>query len=277
MPAGGGATVTIDVTVNPSAGGVLVNTATVSSNEADPDPSNNSATATTNVRGAKGELAHGSVGLYDLAASGPAPDEDVFLISQKPRSSYEVVVDATSGDIGLGAGPLLRRIGPDGTTIVQASIAAGVGPSRCLRWRNAGSNAVLDQTIRVKSAQCGTDCGPDDVYRIRAYETTCSVPRFNNAGSQVTVLVLHNPTSDPISGDVYFGVSSGAQVASYPFTLYPRATLVLNTATVPGASGVSGAITVAHDGRYGDLSGKTVALEPATGFSFDSALEPRRK
>ena len=55
----------------------------------------------------------------------------------------------------------------------------------------------------------------------------------------------------------------------------PKATLVLNTATVPGASGVSGTITVAHDGRYADLPGKTVALEPTTGFSFDSALTPR--
>ena len=46
-----------------------------------------------------------------------------------------------------------------------------------------------------------------------------------------------------------------------------------------GASGVvpgaSGAITIANDGRYGDLTGKTVALEPATGFSFDSPMVPR--
>ena len=41
------------------------------------------------------------------------------------------------------------------------------------------------------------------------------------------------------------------------------------------ANGVGGAVTVAHDGRYGDLSGKTVALEPATGFSFDSPMLPR--
>jgi len=65
-------------------------------------------------------------------------------------------------------------------------------------------------------------------------------------------------------------------VAVEPFSLNPKATLVLNTATVPGANGVSGAITVAHDGRYGDLAGKTVALEPATGLSFDSELLPQR-
>jgi hypothetical protein len=129
----------------------------------------------------------------------------------------------------------------------------------------------------VRSAGCGTDCGPDDVYRIRAYETTYSVPRFNNAGSQLTVLVLQNPTDSTISGDVYFQDTLGAVVAVQGFTLMPKQALVLNTATVPGANGVGGAITIAHDGRYGDLAGKTVALEPATGFSFDSALEVRPK
>lgn len=48
---------------------------------------------------------------------------------------------------------------------------------------------------------------------------------------------------------------------------------MLNTASV--AAGTGGALTVAHDGRYGDLVGKTVALEPATGFSFDSPMVAR--
>jgi hypothetical protein len=34
-------------------------------------------------------------------------------------------------------------------------------------------------------------------------------------------------------------------------------------------------MSIAHDARYGDLTGKTVALEPATGFSFDTPLVPR--
>jgi hypothetical protein len=42
-----------------------------------------------------------------------------------------------------------------------------------------------------------------------------------------------------------------------------------------GANGIGGAVTIAHDGRYGDLTAKTVALEPATGFSFDSPALPR--
>ena len=34
-------------------------------------------------------------------------------------------------------------------------------------------------------------------------------------------------------------------------------------------------MTLTHDGGYGALSGKAVALEPATGFSFDSPMTPR--
>ena len=49
--------------------------------------------------------------------------------------------------------------------------------------------------------------------------------------------------------------------------------LVLNTATLAG--GLSGSATVMHDGPYGGLVGKAVALEPATGFSFDSPLASR--
>ena len=41
-----------------------------------------------------------------------------------------------------------------------------------------------------------------------------------------------------------------------------------------GLAGASGAMTVAHDGGYGGLVGKAVALEPATGFSFDSPMVP---
>ena len=34
-------------------------------------------------------------------------------------------------------------------------------------------------------------------------------------------------------------------------------------------------MTISHDGPYGALAGKTVALEPSTGFSFDAILESR--
>jgi hypothetical protein len=38
--------------------------------------------------------------------------------------------------------------------------------------------------------------------------------------------------------------------------------------------GKSGSAAIAHTGGYGALNGKGVALESATGFTFDTALTP---
>jgi hypothetical protein len=167
------------------------------------------------------------------------------------------------------------RIAADGSTVLQSSVATGPGFSRSLRWVNTSTSEVNTESIRIRSTGCTTNCGTDDVYGIHAFETTYSVPRFNNAGTQVTVLLLQNPTNYTISGNVYFWDTTGALSGQQAFTLAAKALTVLNTATV--VPGVGGAVTVAHNGRYGDLSGKTVALEPATGFSFDSPMLPRLK
>ena len=73
-----------------------------------------------------------------------------------------------------------------------------------------------------------------------------------------------------IAGTVYFYGATGALLGSTTFSLPANGALVLNTATVPNVAGASGTITIAHDGGYGNLAVKSVALEPATGFSFDS-------
>ena len=218
------------------------------------------------------ELVHGSDQLHDLGGP-PLPDPDWFRISQKPFSSYEIVADSTSGDIQAAGGLALDRMA--GTTVVQSSVAVGVGYTRSLRWVNSTNAEVNTEGIRVQSLGCIANCGPDDVYRIRSAETTYSVPRFNNFGSQITVLLLQNPTNYTIDGTIYFWDSTGVQVGNRTFSLTAKQLIVLNTATVPGANGIGGAVTIAHNGRYGDLSGKTVALEPATGFSFDSPMLPR--
>ena len=41
-----------------------------------------------------------------------------------------------------------------------------------------------------------------------------------------------------------------------------------NTALI--VPGLSGSITITQDGRFGDLQGKAMALEPRTGFTFDT-------
>ena len=230
-------------------------------------------TQSDNTVSTENELVHGSDQLHDLGAlPGPAADNDWYRISQKPFSSYEIVADATSGDIGTTLS--VFRTDAAGAP-VQTSVAVGVGYSRSLRWINATSGSEDTQRVEVTSGSCTTACGADDVYRLRAYETTYAVPRFNNSGTQVTVLLLQNPTNYPITGTVYFWSATGTSVGTQTFNLAAKALLVLNTSTVPGANGVSGALTIAHDGRYGDLSSKSVALEPATGFSFDTPGLPR--
>ena len=216
------------------------------------------------------ELVHGSDQVHDLgAAPGPAPDEDWYRLSIKPYSSYEVVVDGVSGD--LGPPVQVDRVTSDGTVFGSAG-PIGPGFARSMRFHNTGPFVVEDKWIRVKSGGCTTSCTTADAYRLRFYDTTAAVARFNDSGTQITVLLLQNPTDAPIAGTAYFWSAAGTLLASPPFTLGARSTLVLNTAGVPGLAGQSGTVTVGHDGRYGDVSGKAVALEPATGFSFDSPM-----
>jgi uncharacterized repeat protein (TIGR01451 family) len=219
------------------------------------------------------ELVHGSSEVHDLAAApGPATDEDFYPIAQKPYSSYEVVVDAASGDVQ----PVdLVRLGADNATVLAAGEMMGTGAAVSLRWLNSGAFPILNQQIRVRSGGCTTGCGADDVYRIRAYETTASLARFNNAGSQITVLVLQNPSDRQVVGQMLFWDGSGALVAKENFSAAAHGSFGLNTAALPGLAGRSGTVTVIHNAPFGVLAGKTVALEPTTGFSFDTPLQHR--
>jgi Calx-beta domain len=217
-----------------------------------------------------GELRHGASYAGDFAANASGADEDVFPLAQEPYASYEVVVDAVSAD----ARPLALERRDSGGTVVQSGGPVGTGSAVALRWIVAGTTPVTDETVRIAGA-CGAACGPDDVYRVRAYETTLRAPRYNNSGVQTTVLLLQNRTDAPVSAVVRFWSAFGALVATYvtPAPIEPHGLLVLNTATV--APLTSGTITVAHDAPYGELSGKAVALDVPTGFSFDTPLEPR--
>jgi hypothetical protein len=158
--------------------------------------------------------------------------------------------------------------------VAQESVPVGSGPVRAIRVENATVWSEADY-IEVTSAGCTTDCGADDTYRIRARETTGRIPRFNNTGGQVTVLVLQNAGDDTVSGNAWFFDSAGGFLADRAFTLPGRASVAISTPSVVGTQ--QGSITVTHDGAYGIVTGKAVSVEPATGFSFDSMLEPKAR
>jgi hypothetical protein len=175
-----------------------------------------------------------------------------------------VALDGVSGDV---APAVLERLAADNVTVLQSGTR--------LRWENASGAWVTNQHLRVRGLGCGSGCGADDVYRLRMWDTTCGVSRFNNSATQATVLVLQNPGTGPMSGRAYFWSGSGGLLATQAFGLGGREALVLNTAAVSGLVGQSGSVTVSHDGGHGGLSGKAVALEPATGFTFDTPMSPR--
>jgi hypothetical protein len=217
------------------------------------------------------ELAHG----MSLTADFTQPLPVLYRIGQAPLSSYEVVLDAVSGDAVPGV--TLDRVGADSTTVLQSSTPVGTGSARSLRWQNTTSSAVTTEQVRIASPACGTSCGVDDVYRLRAYETTGSIPRFNNSGSQVTVVVVQNAGSAAAQGRMHFWNAAGVLLNTQTFSVNARGTFVLLSFNVPALQGVSGTITVTSDAPFGSLVGKAVALEPATGFSFDSPMQTRSR
>jgi hypothetical protein len=222
--------------------------------------------------GTDNELIHGTSQIHDLGVRpGPVADQDWYRIGQKRQSSYEIVMDSTSGDIGIG-GLALQRIDSDGSTVLQnaASISPGLDYSRSLRWANTSAANVINQFIRVSGAACGLACGPDDVYHIRVFETTVAVARFNNSGTQITVVLAQNPTPNAIAGAMFFYNTAGALLATANLAVPTKGLAVIGTAAIPGLEGQSGSLTIAHDGGYGSLNVKAVALEPSTGFSFDT-------
>jgi glucose/arabinose dehydrogenase len=216
------------------------------------------------------EVAHGSVMHGRFTGSA-----DTLRLMQSPRSSYEVVADAVSGDATPGLGVL--RFSADNATVAQSGNAPGTGSSVSLRWQNASNVAIGNQPLRVRSGQCGSDCGPDDVYRVRAYDTTYRAARFNNTGGQGTVLVLQNPTTDTVNATAWFWSATGTLLHGHPLSLPPHGGMTLSLPSIPALAARHGSVTLSHDAPYGALAGKTVGLDPTGGFAFDTPLEPHRR
>lgn len=217
------------------------------------------------------EVSHGLVSRRDFQAAPP----HLYALRQERYASYEVIVDAASGRAGGPQGPTLARVAADGTTVLQSSVPVGTGHSRQLRFLNDTGSAQQAQFVRVAAGNCTTACGAGDGYRLRAYETTYTIPRFNNSSTQATVVVVHNPTPRTVALRVRFWNASGALLFTQSQNVAPRGVYALNTATVGALAGQSGTVTIANDAGYGELDGKAVAVEPASGYAFDSPMLAR--
>lgn len=224
-----------------------------------------------NTTGTDNGLTHGSNQLHDLGAEVGVADQDWYTFQNTARSSYEVLVDGTTGDMNLSSADVARMGGT--TTVLQNSVGLA-GYSAVLRWQNSTSSTT-NEWIRVFGAACGTTCSVNDQYRIRFFETTYGIPRFNNGGSQVTVLNVASIAPFSCTAAFHFYNTAGTFLGTTSNTFSARELFVLNTASLAFANQQNGSIIVSHTCGYGGLAGKAVALESSTGFTFDTQLVPR--
>ncbi len=219
------------------------------------------------------ELVHGSVQRnHDLQGT---LDQDWMVLRSKTRHSYEARV--SSGSVVWNQGTCdncagFDRVTATGTVVLTSGVADGAvidfASTLALRWiANTGTNEYL-------RAEARNNLSALDTYDVELYDTTYSMPRFNNSSSQVTILVIQNTKDSLVTGEIYFYSGAGTLLSTQPLSIPAQGVHVLNSSTIPALVGQSGSVTIAQLGGYGALAGKGVALEPSTGFTFDTALTP---
>jgi hypothetical protein len=124
----------------------------------------------------------------------------------------------------------------------------------------------------VTGASGTEDAG--SLYTLRYWDTTYTVPRWNSSGGQSTVFVLTSLVQRPVTGNIYFFSGTGTLLHTQALSLSQNVPYVFNTSSVGALVAQSGYALVAHDAGYGGLAGKAVALEPSTGFTFDTVMAP---
>ncbi|HET9313956.1 MAG TPA: Calx-beta domain-containing protein [Vicinamibacteria bacterium] len=220
------------------------------------------------------EVLHGWSQTADLASTG-SPDVDYYRIAQRARTSWEVVVDEVSGDIAPGL--VLERLASDNSTVLQSASAVGTGSARSMRWENTTAADLLRQTLRVRSTSCTTSCDSNDTYRIRVYETTMTLPRFNNLNNSSTVMIVQNRNRFAVNGTLWFWTGAGQLVYARAFTVPAGGLFTLSPTQAVPILGLAGSATLTSNAPYGSLAVKAATIDPSGGFAFDAPFEPKLK
>jgi hypothetical protein len=88
-------------------------------------------------------------------------------------------------------------------------------------------------------------------------------------------MIIANSHNTSVAYDAHFFNTAGTLLATHSASVASHGTSVVSTSTIPGLAGVGGSVIVTNTGGYGVLSGKAVALEPSTGFTFDTPMVAR--
>jgi len=226
------------------------------------------------------QLVHGAVQTHDIEgpqSAGPT-DQDFSSVRARARHSYEVRLFSTNTCFQANAQSCgtLDRVAADGTTVLAPGIEpdgrlpAGGAGWMALRWTSGADQADV---IRVRG-YVNFPASAVNQYDIQMLDTTYLVPRWNNSGTQLTVFLIQNGSTSPITGSVFFYNAGGTILHTQPLSLAANGLQIVSTAGIPALAGASGSAAIAHDGTYGALAGKAVSLEPSTGFTFDTLIAP---
>ena len=207
----------------------------------------------------------------DLQGGPAVPDEDWIWIATQARHSYAATATGASlwSHTTIVAAKLERI--DSGLTVVGTGsddeLAGFRGHS--VRWIAASSEM---EYLRVSGPPATNQ--PAAAYALEFLDTTYAIPRWNNSASQATILLIQNNKPVAVTGSIYFYATNGTLLQTAPLSVPANGLQALNTGTLPALAGQSGSAHVAHTGGRGALSGKAVSLEPATGFTFDTAMTP---
>jgi hypothetical protein len=216
-------------------------------------------------------LHHGAEQVHDLAALGPGvPDQDWYFIQGHQFSSYQILIEGLTGDLDFGTGDV-QILNSLGNVIAHGGELSSGRLISVQQFRDGG-----DHYLRVQGAACGSSCTSQARYRVRFYDTTYTVPRFNNSGSQSTVLLLLNTSDAALCFvDAHYFDDAGVRLLVRESQIRAKELAVIPLASIPELAGTSGSIRLVHGCGYGGLSGKAVSLEPSTGFTFETPLVAR--
>ena len=200
-----------------------------------------------------------------------ASDQDWIRFMGRGRRSYEARV--SSGSVPWmsvacppGACASFDLVDSGGVVFIPGAPDGLPSTAQSVRWMTGD----VDATYYLRAASSAGLTGL--TYDLVLYDTTLFLPRFNNVGTQTTVVLLQNTRTTTVTGSIHFFDGVGGHLHTQGFTLQGNATFVFPTVGIPALQNVAGSATVAHTAGYGGLAGKGVALEPATGFTFDTPL-----
>jgi uncharacterized repeat protein (TIGR01451 family) len=271
-----GATAVVTLVVQATAGGTLTNTASVASNEYDPQLEDNTAWSTSVVpvadlavakRAAPGPLAVGDVLTCTIVVTngGPWPDAGVVLTDELPLNVSDVGAVSSQGNCAVGSGLVVCDLGVLGAG-ASAGVTVTVRPTSAGLMRNGArvAGAEFDPDPANDTAEIYTPVGIAQL-EVRKRAT----PQPAEAGQLLTyTLTITNHGPDAATGVIFTD------------TLPPSVSLAWVTSE-QGDCGAMGTFNapffVCHLGALpaGTATAATLVVTPTAGGTLVNTVEVR--